>query len=149
MIVGSVIVLLISDPMVAVLNSLGNRIPGLNPFYVSFIFAPLASNASEFIAAYFYAKKKTRKTITISFSTLLGAASMNNTFTLFIFFLIIYLKGLVWEFTAETLAILVVEFAMFLYSMKPVHTLFDALIILTLLPISLGLVAMLKGVGLD
>jgi hypothetical protein len=42
--------------------------------YISFILSPLVSNASELIAAYSYASKKTSKTITISLSTLTGAA---------------------------------------------------------------------------
>ena len=105
MAVGTAIVLLFSDPMVSVLSSIGAR-TGIPAFYISFVLAPLASNASELIASLNYSAKKTKQTITISMSTLLGAACMNNTFCLAIFLVIIYLKGLVWEFSAETLAIL-------------------------------------------
>ena len=49
---------------------------GVSPFYVSFVLAPLASNASELIAAYSYALKKTQKSVTISFTALEGAACM-------------------------------------------------------------------------
>ena len=63
--VGTLLVLLFSDPMVDCLSELGNR-TGIPPFYVSFILAPLASNASELIASMNYASKKTQKTITIS-----------------------------------------------------------------------------------
>lgn len=38
-----------------------------------------------------------------------GAAIMNNSFCLGIFLMIIYAKKLVWEFSAETLSILLVE----------------------------------------
>ena len=34
---------------------------GIPPFYVSFVLAPLASNASELLANVSYAKKKTQK----------------------------------------------------------------------------------------
>ena len=44
---------------VDVMSSVGKRI-GLAPFYVAFVLAPLASNASEFIASYTYAAKKTQ-----------------------------------------------------------------------------------------
>ena len=64
-----------ADPMVDVLSALGNFI-GVAPFYVSFVLAPLASNASELIAAYSYALKKTQKSVTISFTALEGAACM-------------------------------------------------------------------------
>lgn len=55
-------VLLVSDPAVDVLSSLGNRI-SIPPFYVAFLLAPLASNASELIAAYNYAAKRTPSSI--------------------------------------------------------------------------------------
>ena len=67
--------------MCDVLSEVGNRI-GVPAFYVSFVLAPLASNAAEVIASYSYAQKKTRKTMTISFSALIGAGNMNNTFCL-------------------------------------------------------------------
>lgn len=78
---GSVIVILISDPMVDVLSEIGKRTQ-VPAFYVAFVLAPMASNASELVAAYNYAQKKTRATISISLATLLGAAIMNNTFVL-------------------------------------------------------------------
>ena len=76
---GTAMVIYFSDPMVDVMQDIAIRC-NLSPFYVSFILAPLASNASEVIASQYYASKKTRKTITVSLSALEGAASMNNTF---------------------------------------------------------------------
>merc|ERR1719238_1465384 len=106
---GSVIVLLFSDPAVDVFTEIGDRI-GISPFYVSFVLAPLASNASELVAAYNYAQKRTLKAMTISLSTLEGAACMNNTFCLGIFFGLIFFRGLNWKFTAETISIIVVQY---------------------------------------
>ena len=76
---GTILVVYFSDPMVDVMQEIAVR-ANLSPFYVSFILAPLASNASEVLASQYYASKKTRKTITVSLSALEGAASMNNTF---------------------------------------------------------------------
>ena len=78
---GSIIVIIISDPMVDVLSEIGAR-TGIPAFYIAFVLAPMASNSSELIAAYNYAQKKTRTSISISLATLLGAAIMNNTFVL-------------------------------------------------------------------
>ena len=64
------------------------------PFYVAFTLAPLASNASEFIASFAYASKKSRKTITVALAALEGAACMNNTFCLSIFMGLCYFKQL-------------------------------------------------------
>lgn len=55
--------------MVDVMGSVGDRI-GVSGFYISFVLAPLASNASELIAAFNYSLKKTSRTIVISFAAL-------------------------------------------------------------------------------
>jgi Ca2+-binding EF-hand superfamily protein len=108
---GTVLVLIFSDPMVDVLAEIGVR-TGVPAFYVSFILAPLASNASELLASYNYAAKRTSKTMTTSLVQLEGAACMNNTFCLAIFYALIYFRGLAWQFTAETISIIVVQFIM-------------------------------------
>jgi len=74
---GSILVIFFSDPLVDVLAQLG-ALMNISPFYVSFVLAPLASNLSELVASYSYAKKKTKKSITISFATLLGGVVLNN-----------------------------------------------------------------------
>eukprot|EP00811_Abedinium_folium_P001365 NODE_11247_length_1299_cov_2.880546.p1 GENE.NODE_11247_length_1299_cov_2.880546~~NODE_11247_length_1299_cov_2.880546.p1 ORF type:complete len:337 (-),score=98.19 NODE_11247_length_1299_cov_2.880546:287-1201(-) len=146
---GTVLVLIFSDPMVDVLNSIG-KTAGIPPFYVSFVLAPIASNASELVAAYNYALKKTSKTITISLNTLEGAANMNNTFCLGIFLGLIYFQNLAWRFTAETFAIIFVELVMAVYvMMKPVQTVLDATMVLMLYPLSLLFVVILEAMGLD
>ena len=68
---GTLLVIFFSDPMVSVLAEVGAR-TGISPFYVSFVFAPLASNASEVISTYKYALKKTSQSINISMSALEG-----------------------------------------------------------------------------
>ena len=116
---------------------------------MSFILAPLASNASEFIASYFYALKKTKKTITISLSALEGAACMNNTFCLLIFMALIYFRGLAWQYSAETIVIVVVQIILSFFTKKSVNTTADAVIILCIFPASVALVAGLEAAGMD
>lgn len=147
---GTLIVLSFSDPMVDVLAAMGKDM-GISPFYVSFLLAPIASNASELTAAFNFASKKTKSSITISLDTLLGAACMNNTFCLGVFLALVYYQGLAWKFTAETITILVTEWIMFVYVMvKKTQTVLDGLFVLTLYPLSLALVYVLENfVGLD
>ena len=145
---GTVIVVLISDPMVAVLSEIGRR-TNIPAFYVAFVLAPMASNASELVAAYNYAQKKTRASISISLATLLGAAIMNNTFVLGVFMMLVATQDLSWEFFAETLTILVVQFCMAYFAFKSVHTMLDAFLILSLYPLSLAMVYTLEAYGWD
>ena len=125
---GTVLVVLFSDPMVDVLNELGTR-TNIPPFYVSFVLAPLASNASEVIASYNYAQKKTAGSMAISLSALQGACCMNNTFVLGIFMICVYSQSLAWQFFAETVSILFSVLFIAAMSLKPTHTMLDAAII--------------------
>lgn len=146
--IGTTLVLIFSDPMVDVMQEIASR-AGLNSFYVAFVLAPLASNASEVIASQYYAAKKTRKTITVSFTALEGAASMNNTFCLSIFMGLVYFRGLAWQYTAETIAIVLVEVLMGVLVQRNKMSSFQGLLVLSIFPLSLVLVATLEAFGLD
>ena len=145
---GTLLVVYFSDPMVEVMQEIAVR-SNMSPFYVSFVLAPLASNSSEVLASIFYAKKKTRKTMTVSLSTLEGAACMNNTFCLSIFMALIYFRGLAWQYTSETAAIVIVQFIMAYLTKKTVMTTRVALVVLAIFPLSLLFVAFLESLGLD
>eukprot|EP00038_Savillea_parva_P009529 m.184116 g.184116 ORF g.184116 m.184116 type:complete len:645 (+) comp16035_c0_seq1:69-2003(+) len=142
--IGTIVVLVVSDPAVDVLSSIGAR-TGIPAFYVAFVLAPLASNASELIAAYNYASKKTPSSIGISLATLEGAGIMNNTFCLGIFFLIIFINNdIAWTFTAETLGILLVEIGVAIIAQRETMTVFSACMVLSLYPLSLIFIALLE-----
>jgi hypothetical protein len=53
-------------------------------------------------------------------------------------------RGITWQFSAETVTILLVEVLVLAYSFKEVHTVLDGLVILSFYPLSLLLVAMLE-----
>lgn len=150
MILGTLIVLFVSDPFVDVLNVWGKRF-GIPGFYVSFVVAPFASNASELLSAYVYAAKKTKAAMTTSLSTLIGAACMNNTFVLAIFFGLMYFKGLAWRFTAETISIVVVQWVIGAMAiLLKSHNMFHGILILTCYPLCLAIVYVLENfLGLD
>lgn len=146
--IGTALVLLFSDPMVDVLSEVAER-AGIPAFYVSFILAPLASNASEVIASQYYAAKKTRKTITVALTALEGAASMNNTFCLSIFMALIFFRGLAWQYSAETISIILVQFGMGAWALRDKMSTTMAFIALSLFPLSVLLVALLEYLGMD
>mmetsp|Transcript_8561 Transcript_8561/g.12782 ORF Transcript_8561/g.12782 Transcript_8561/m.12782 type:complete len:558 (-) Transcript_8561:146-1819(-) len=145
---GTLLVILFSDPMVDVLDEIGTR-TGMGSFPVAFVLAPLASNASELVASYKYSLKKSSHSIAISLSTLQGAACMNNTFGLGIFMVLIYSKTLAWEYLAETLSILFVQIVMGFMTLKQTHTVGDSFWILALYPLSLLMVIALEAMGWD
>jgi Ca2+/Na+ antiporter len=134
--------------MVDVMSEVAVRLD-IPAFYVSFILAPLASNASEVIASQYYAAKKTRKTITVSLTALEGAASMNNTLCLSIFMALIYFRGLAWQYSAETLAIVLVQVVVAAAALREKMSMMTALAVLSLFPLSVAFVALLEHFGLD
>ena len=73
----------------------------------------------------------------------------NNTFCLGIFLALVWLRTLAWEFSAETISILAVQIIMFFFALKKTHRIFDGLIVLTLFPISIAVVALLEKAGLN
>ena len=148
MLAGTALVILFSDPIVDVLDNMAERVRIPN-FYVSFILAPLISNASEIIASFAYAKRKTSKASTISISTLQGSAIMNNTVCLGVFLAIIFFRKLQWLFTAETITILFVEICILCLSLKTTQTYFYAILLLCLYPLSILMVWILEFFGLN
>ena len=75
---------------------------------------------------------------------------MNNTFCLLIFMALIYFRGLAWQYTAETIVIVVVQLLLAVFARKTVNTTTDAYIILAIFPLSIVLVSVLENVvGLD
>jgi len=134
--------------MVEVMSEIAVRV-NISPFYVSFILAPLASNASEVLASTYYASKKTSKTISVSFAALEGAAAMNNTFCLSIFMGLLYFRGLAWQYTAETIAIVLVQAFIYYMTLRDNLTAADGLKILSVFPLSIVLIVGLTRMEFD
>jgi Ca2+/Na+ antiporter len=149
MIFGTLLVLLFSDPMVDVLGAMA-KMTGVPPFYVAFVLSPLASNASELVASFKLASKKTKESITQSLQTLEGAAIMNNTFCLGIFYVLIYVQGLAWKFTAETVSIVLVQiFVGGMVLVKSKQSMMFGIIVFLFYPLSLVIVAVMEAHGID
>lgn len=93
-------------------------------------------------------RKKSRTGLDITYTQLLGAACINNCFTLAVFLLILFVRNLEWSFTAEVAAVIVVEAAvavLVLTSKNYVQPLWKALLAGALFPLSLVLVYVLKN----
>mmetsp|Transcript_24272 Transcript_24272/g.53410 ORF Transcript_24272/g.53410 Transcript_24272/m.53410 type:complete len:402 (-) Transcript_24272:28-1233(-) len=147
---GLLLTFIFSDPLVGILTEVGLRF-GISPFYVSFIVAPFTSNATELYTTYIFASKRTSKAVEASLSTLLGSSVLDSTFVFPLFLMVIYLRGLPWTFTAETISIIFVIWVITgLTLWKQVHLCTDAVLILLLHPVALFIVWFLTHkVGLD
>lgn len=146
MAIGGFLTLTFSDPMVDLLSEMAKRMH-MSSFYTSFVLAPLTSNASELVASYNIAKKRTLSSIGTSFATLVGAAIMNNTFGLGIFFAVIVAQNLAWEFTAEIISTVVIQLLMGLMIIRSTYMrLLDGLLVIAFYPAAMLLVYVLENV---
>jgi Ca2+/Na+ antiporter len=131
--------------MVDVLGAFGNLID-VNPFYVSFVITPLASNAAEVIVGLRNASKKTNKAMTDCCGNLYGAAVMNCTFCLAIFLGLVYFRGLQWNYTAEVSGILMVIWCVGFLGQKHTQNMVDAVVTALLFPASVALIWFMENV---
>jgi len=146
---GTLMVLLFSDPLVDVINELGD-LTGIPVFYLAFLLAPMVTNGSELIASYRFAQKKTKNSITNSLQQLYGAAIMNNTMTLGVFLLLIAMQGLYWDYSAESIAIVFVQVALFCLCFTRVMTVASGFAVLALYPFCLlGVYLLENAAGLS
>ncbi len=99
---------------------------------------------------YAFARKKTKSSMAVSFTQLEGAGIMNNTFCASIFLVLIFSRGLAWSFTAETVAIVLIEVLVMLMALKRTVTVLDSVVILCFYPLSLAVVVVMEQVlGFD
>lgn len=75
---GAALAAAFADPMVdSIANfSAASHIP---PFFVAFVVTPFASNASELVSSIIFAQRRRKRNISLTFSQVYGAITMNNT----------------------------------------------------------------------
>jgi len=108
---GTVLVALFSDPMVDSVASFSTT-TGIPAFFVSFLVTPFASNASELVSSLQFAKKKKIKNISLTYSQVYGAVTMNNTMCLGLFLLVVWYRDLTWTFSSEVVTTMLCIFAL-------------------------------------
>lgn len=110
MLAGAAVAATFADPMVDTIGnfSAASKIP---PFFVAFVVTPFASNASELVSSIIFAKRRRKRNISLTFSQVYGAITMNNTLCMAIFLALVYIRGLTWDFSSEVTVIVLCTFA--------------------------------------
>lgn len=144
---GMVLIAVFADPMVGAVSSLSRACGMPSPFFASFVLTPFASNASELVSSLYFAAKKKKKNISLTYSQIYGAVTMNNTMCLGLFLVVMRAKGLEWTFTSETVCVVAATVAVGAVGASK-KTLKTSLVLpaLAVYPLSLGLVAFLDFV---
>jgi len=142
--IGTLIIMAFADPLVDTISKVGPLL-GVSSFFVSMICVPIASNASELLGSIHFARKKSKKSASLIFSMLYGGVVMNNALCLGVFLLLLSIKGLVWKFGSETLALLLVALTIGVYgTTRRTYVTYMAFVVASLFPASILLVAIFR-----
>ncbi|CAA0816022.1 sodium/calcium exchanger family protein / calcium-binding EF hand family protein [Striga hermonthica] len=146
LLLGTLIAAAFADPLVDAVDNFSNA-TSIPTFFISFIFLPLATNSSEAVSAIIFASRKKQRSASLTFSELYGAVTMNNVLCLSVFLALVYVRGLMWDFSSEVLVILIVCVVMGVFaSIRTTFPLWTALLAFLLYPFSLALVYVLDYV---
>lgn len=146
LLLGTAIAAAFADPLVDAVDNFSDA-TSIPTFFISFIALPLATNSSEAVSAIIFASRKKKRTASLTFSELYGAATMNNVLCLAVFLALVYVRGLTWDFSAEVLVILIVIVVMgALASFRTSFPLWTSSIAFILYPLSIALVYVLDYV---
>ncbi|MFS7980386.1 putative EF-hand domain, sodium/calcium exchanger membrane region, EF-hand domain pair [Helianthus anomalus] len=146
LLLGTLVAAVFADPLVDAVDgfSTATSIPS---FFISFIALPLATNSSESVSAIIFASRKKRRSASLTFSELYGAATMNNILCLSVFLALVYVRGLTWDFSSEVLVIVIVCVVMGIFgSLRTTFPLWTSIVAFVLYPFSLVLVYVLDYV---
>ncbi|PIN16029.1 hypothetical protein CDL12_11325 [Handroanthus impetiginosus] len=146
LLIGTVIAAAFADPLVDAVDNF-SAATSIPTFFISFIALPLATNSSEAVSAIIFASRKNLRSASLTFSELYGAVTMNNVLCLSVFLALVYVRGLVWDFSSEVLVILIVCIVMGVFaSVRSTFPLWTSFIAFLLYPFSLALVYVLDYV---
>jgi len=144
---GTILVALFSDGVVSAIDAFGKQ-TGIPNFIIGFIVCPFASNASELFSSLQFAGAKKRRNISVTFSQIYAACTMNNCLCLGVLLLMVYIRNLTWDYAAEVACIIFATFAIGLGTCTTTIKYSFALWALLVYPLSLTVVEAMHLGGL-
>ncbi|KAK7272569.1 hypothetical protein RJT34_29247 [Clitoria ternatea] len=131
---------ILAEPLIESVHNF-SKSAGLHPFFISFILVPLATNAREATSAIKEASRKKPRTTSLAISEIYGGVFMNNILGFFAISVLIYVREVTWQFSAELLVVATVcaitGLTASFHSIFPLWSSFSAIL---LYPLSLVLV---------
>lgn len=147
-VLGTALVTLFSDSMVDAIDSFG-RTTGVPNFISGFVICPYVSNASELISSLQFAARKKKKNASVCFSQIYAACTMNNCLCLGVFFGVVWLRNLDWNYAVEVFSIVLITwFVAVLTCTRTTIPLWMGAVISVLYPLSLALVEVLHRLNI-
>ncbi|KAK7272565.1 hypothetical protein RJT34_29242 [Clitoria ternatea] len=145
-VLGVTILSLLAEPLIASVQKFSEA-AGISSFFISFILVPLATNFREATSAIKEASHKKSSNTSHTIYEIYGAVFMNNILGFVVISILIYMREITWEFSADVLVVAIVCAAMGLTACsRPTFPIWTSLPAYLLYLISLLLVFVLKDV---
>ncbi|KAI5411777.1 sodium/calcium exchanger NCL [Lathyrus oleraceus] len=146
LVLGITMLSLLAEPLIASVQKFSEA-AGISSFFISFILVPLATNFREATSAIKEASHKKSSNTSHTMYEIYGAVFMNNILGFVVISILIYMRDITWEFSADVLVVAIVCAVMGLASAFrttfPLWTSFPAYLLYL---ISLLLVYVLKDI---
>ncbi|KAK7401788.1 hypothetical protein VNO78_13557 [Psophocarpus tetragonolobus] len=110
-VLGVTILSILAEPLIASVQKF-SKIAGISSFFVSFILVPLATNFREATSAIREASHKKSSNTSHTIYEIYGAVFMNNILGFVVISILIYIREISWEFSADVLVVAIVSVVM-------------------------------------
>ncbi|KAJ9690607.1 hypothetical protein PVL29_012986 [Vitis rotundifolia] len=146
LIIGTAVLALLAQPVIQTISEFSSAV-NIPSFIISYVIIPVAMSYRETLGAIKSARLKTKQAISLTFSEIYNAVFMNNMMGLAMFLLLVYIRDLSWDVSAEVLVVLIICTLMgLLTSCSTKFPIWTAIIAYLMYPISLGLLYVLTEV---
>nr|KYP40484.1 hypothetical protein KK1_038172 [Cajanus cajan] len=106
-VLGITMLSLLAEPLIASVQKLSEE-AGIPSFFISFILVPLATNFREATSAISEASHKKRRNTSQTIYEIYGAVFMNNILGFVVISILIYVRDITWQFSADVLVVAIV-----------------------------------------
>lgn len=140
LIIGTVISFILGSPLMLCIQDVATA-ANIPTFIASYVVVPFALSFRLAVMAIKSAREKTETAISLTFSQIYGPLFMNNMMALSTFLVIVYIRDLSWDASAQVLVVLIVGLVMgFLTSFSTKFPFWTCILAFLLYPIALGLI---------
>ncbi|KAK2642191.1 hypothetical protein Ddye_023954 [Dipteronia dyeriana] len=134
---GTAVTVLLTQPLMESLQELSTAV-NIPSFLVSYVVIPLALSSRQALKTVTSARQKTQSTASLTFSEIYGGVFMNNMMGLVIFLMLVYIRNISWDVSAEVLIVLIICTAMGVFaSISTEFPFWTSIVAYLLYPISL------------
>ncbi|KAK3207018.1 hypothetical protein Dsin_021064 [Dipteronia sinensis] len=103
---GTAVTVLLTQPLMESLQELSTAV-NIPSFLVSYVVIPLALSSRQALKTVTSARQKTENAVSLTFSEIYGGVFMNNMMGLVIFLMLVYIRNISWDVSAEVLIVLI------------------------------------------